>query len=153
MNRQDMIFDINYSYYLETMFSTFTGRIDKLIAIILFILGGSVFTPFSNLFLFGSLVSLLSAIQYFYAFSKHSCYSNAQAKKYLTLIRNAPQLSDAELHQKINELEKADTKPYGIFANAAYKRARIRLGLNNENSKLTFIESLFAFFAGDLPKS
>lgn len=152
MNRHNIIFDINYSYYLEDMFSTLTGRIDKLISIILFILGGSVFMPFSNLLLFGLLVSCLSAIQYFYEFSKYSCFSNIQAKKYLKLIYNESKLNDTELHDKFNELQKSDTKCYGILANAAYKRASIKLGLD-DHTKLTKIESLFAWFAGDLPKA
>ncbi|WP_280625214.1 hypothetical protein [Arsenophonus nasoniae] len=152
MNRHNIIFDINYSYYLEEMFSTLTGRIHKLISVILFILGGSVFTPFSNLLLFGAFVSCLSAIQYFYEYAKHSCFSNIQAKRYLALIYNESTLSDDELHQKFNELQKSDTQCYGLLANAAYKRTSIKLGLD-DHTKLTRLESIFAWFAGDLPKA
>lgn len=152
MNRHNMIFDINYSYYLENMFSKLMDRINKFISIILFILGGSVFTPYSNLFLFGLLVSVLSAIQYFNQFGHQSCRSDMQARQYLSLIHHEPELSDTQLHKKFNELQKSDTKPYSILANAAYKRASIELGLD-DHTTLTKLESLFAWLAGDLPKA
>lgn len=43
MNRDDIIFDIHYSHYLEKMFATLTGRIDRIITFIIILSGCGVF--------------------------------------------------------------------------------------------------------------
>lgn len=50
MTRDDMIFDVNYSFHLEKMYFTVLTRIDKAITMLLIVLGFSVFAPFMNLF-------------------------------------------------------------------------------------------------------
>ena len=45
MNRDDLEFDINYSYFIEKMNYTLLNRIDKGITLVLIVLGFSVFAP------------------------------------------------------------------------------------------------------------
>ena len=60
MTRDDYKFYIHYSYVLEKMNYTLLTRIDKLITLMLIVLGFSVFAPYSNLFIFGLFVAVLS---------------------------------------------------------------------------------------------
>ncbi|AUT99879.1 hypothetical protein ISO73_17610 [Morganella morganii subsp. morganii] len=151
MSRSDMIFNITYSYYLNEMQSRFSGRIDKFISIVLFVLGGSVLASLLNVIFVGSVVSILSAIQFFYQFGKQSSVSDERAKKYLSLMHHESRLTDDELHSQLDELLKTDTPVFGFLENPAYKRASIKLDLVDE-TKLSWAESIFAWLAGDLPK-
>lgn len=153
MSRDDLIFDVNYSHRLEDMFGTLTGRIDKFISLLLFILGGTVLSPYANIFVFGLCVSVLSAIQLFYQFGKQSGISDDQAKKYLLLMSELSVLADGDLLKRFNDLQSSDSKPWGLLKNAAYKRTCIQLGLQDETPKLTWLETTAAWLAGDLPKT
>lgn len=151
MSRSDMIFTITYSYYLNEMQSRLSGRIDKLISVLLFILGGSVLASLLPVIFVGAVVSILSAIQFFYQFGKQSSVSDERAKKYLSLMHNASRLTDDDLHRQLNELLQTDTPVLGFLENPAYKRASIKLNLTDV-TRLSRTESAIAWVAGDLPK-
>ncbi|WP_446469252.1 hypothetical protein [Xenorhabdus stockiae] len=151
MSRSDIIFDINYSFYLENLYGTLMGRIDKLISIVLIVLGGSAFSPFGNLFVFGALVAVISSAQFIYQPGRSAGISDEQAKKYRQLITFEPTLTDEELAQRFSEVQSLDSKPWGVLQSAAYKRACIRLGLVDETAALTKLESIWSWIAGDLP--
>ncbi|QIU89346.1 hypothetical protein [Yokenella regensburgei] len=152
MTRHDIIFDINYSHYMEKMFCTITSRIDKLISVVLMMLGFAVFAPYSGNFIFGAFIAALSAIQFIYQFGKQSGMAQEQSKKYLELMTEAAKYDDAELLKQLNELQKNDCPVWSIFDSAAHKKATIKLGLDDTSSPLNFFEKSFAFFAGGLPK-
>ncbi|MDE9537256.1 hypothetical protein [Xenorhabdus bovienii] len=151
MSRNDIIFDINYSFYLENLFGTLMGRIDKFISITLIVLGGSVFSPFGNLFIFGALVAVISAAQFIYQPGRGAGISDEQAKKYRQLITLEPTLTDEELTRRFYEVQSLDSKPWGVLRSPAYKRASIRLELVDNTAALTKLESIWAWIAGDLP--
>ncbi|WP_289992081.1 hypothetical protein [Photorhabdus laumondii] len=151
MSRDDIIFDINYSFFLESMFGTLMGRIDKFISLVLIVLGGSVFSPFGNLFIFGASVATISAAQFIYQPGRSAGISDEQAKKYLQLITIEPTLTDDELQKRFCELQSLDSKPWGVLKNPAYKMACIKLGLADQTAILTKPESLWSWIAGDLP--
>ncbi|HGK3930920.1 hypothetical protein [Klebsiella variicola] len=152
MTRHDIIFDINYSHYMEKMFCTITSRIDKLISVILMMLGCAVFAPFSGNFIFGAFIAALSAIQFIYQFGKQSGLAQEQSKKYLELITEAARYDDNELLNRLNDLQKNDCPVWSVLESAAHKKATIKLGLDDSTSPLSFTEKLFALFAGGLPK-
>ncbi|WP_275386466.1 hypothetical protein [Xenorhabdus bovienii] len=127
MSRNDIIFDINYSFYLENLFGTLMSRIDKFISITLIVLGGSVFSPFGNLFIFGALVAVISAAQFIYQPRRGAGISDEQAKKYRQLITLEPTLTDEELARRFYEVQSLDSKPWGVLRSPAYKKASIRL--------------------------
>lgn len=68
---------------MEKMFCTITSRIDKLISVILMMLGCAVFAPFSSNFIFGAFIAALSAIQFIYQFGKQSGLAQEQSKNIL----------------------------------------------------------------------
>lgn len=153
MTRHDIIFDINYSHYMEKMFCTITSRIDKLISVILMMLGCAVFAPYNGSFIFGAFIAALSAIQFIYQFGKQSGLAQEQSIKYLELMTEAERYDDNELLKRLTDLQKKDCSVWSIFESAAYKKAAIKLGFDDSTSPLSFTEKLFAFFAGGLPKN
>lgn len=153
MTRHDMIFDINYSFFLEKMTCTITGRLDRLISTLLMVLGCAVFSPFSGMFIFGVFIAALSAVQFIYQFGKQSGLSEEQAKKYLSLMTEESQLDEKVLLSRLQKLQENDSNAWGLLKSAAYKRTCYKLGLTDSTEPLGPIEKLFAWFAGDLPKT
>lgn len=151
MSHQDPIFNITSSYYLNEMQSVLSGRIDKIISITLFVLGGSVMLSFSSLFIVGALISILSALQFFFQFGKQSDLANERSKKYLSLLHNSEVISKEELHRQFEELLKTDIPVFGVLYNPAFKRAAIKLD-RVDDTVLTKFETVVAWLAGDLPR-
>ncbi|UMB78877.1 hypothetical protein FXN80_10940 [Dickeya fangzhongdai] len=153
MSRDDIIFDMHYSYHLELMNGTLMGRMDKLISLVLMVLGGAAFASFANSLFFGASVATVSAIQFVFQPGNKSGLSLEHAKKYLQLISLEQTIeSDAELLKRFIELQSLDNLPLGMLKNAAYKRTAIKLNLQDETEPLTFMERIFAWLSGDLPE-
>ncbi len=121
-------------------------------SLLLIVLGGVAFAPFSNVFFFGVSVATLSAAQFIFQPGKQEGIAGEHAKKYLQLITMADTLDDAALLKRFNELQSLDSKPWGALANAAQRRATIVLGLNDTRPELNYWEAMMSWVAGDLPK-
>lgn len=152
MSRDDVIFDLHYSYFLENMFSTLMGRIDKTMSLLLIVLGGTAFAPFSNAFFFGVSVATLSATQFIFQPGKQEGVAAEHAKKYLQLIGISGTLDDETLLKRFNELQSLDSKPWGTLKNAAQRRATIVLDMHDIQPELTRWEKTWSWLAGDLPR-
>lgn len=152
MTREQIIFDINYSHYVEKTFSIVMSRIDKLISVVLMILGLALFAPFNNNFAFGLLVAVLSAVQFTYQFGKQAGISQNQAQKYLTLMTEESRFKDEDLLINLVELQKNDSSVWGVCESIAYKKAALKLGLVDETPDLSTQEKLFAVISGGIPK-
>lgn len=152
MSRNDVIFDLHYSYFLENMFCTLMGRMDKTMSLLLIVLGGTAFAPFIDKFYFGVFVATLSATQFIFQPGKQEGIASEHAKKYLQLIGLSGSLDDETLLKRFNELQSLDSRPWGALKNAAHRRATIVLDLHDTQPELTWWESLWSWIAGDLPK-
>lgn len=152
MTRNELIFDIIYSYYLEKMFATINGRIDKLLSLI--ILGSCLgaFSDGASLKTIAGLIGILSLIQIIYQFAKQAGIAEDQAKKYRMLSIEADDLNDQELNFKLKSLQVTDSNPWNILTNAAYNRACMSLGKIDSTEKLSCAEWLFARLAGEILK-
>ncbi|HEF0076127.1 TPA: hypothetical protein R8G76_001384 [Citrobacter youngae] len=151
MTRDDLEFDIHYSYFVEKMNFTLFNRIDKAITLALIVLGFSVFAPYSNLFVFGFFVALLSVLQLVYQFGQTAGFSKEQFKKYSKLLVNFNELSDAELREQIIKAQNADNLPWQSLEYAAHNRACIFLGKTENLYRLNFRQKCICFIAGDIP--
>lgn len=150
MTRDDMIFDVNYSFHLEKMYFTVLTRIDKAITMLLIVLGFSVFAPFMNLFLFGVTVAFLSVIQLVYQFGQAAGLSKEQMRQYRRLLVELSSLTDEELREKYIKIQDADSIPWQSLQEAAFKRTCICLGRNCEIN-LSLRKRVIAWIAGDMP--
>lgn len=151
MNRDDIIFDIHYSHYLEKMFATFTGRIDRIITFIIILSGCGVFVSVTGYFIVGALIAALSICQVVFQFSRASGIAAEHARKYLALITDEPELTNEELLSRFKLLQDSDSEPWGSLKPAAHKRASIVLGRTDNSRALTRKEAFFARLGGDLP--
>lgn len=152
MSRDDVIFDLNHSYYLENMYSTLMGRIDKTASLLLIVLGGTAFASFTNVFVYGISVAIISTAQFIFQPGKQEGMAGEHAKKYLQLITLSDTLDDALLLERFNELQSLDSKPWGSLRNAAQRRATITLGLSDSQPELSKWEAFWSWVAGDLPR-
>ncbi|EPO0902238.1 hypothetical protein ACT555_004325 [Citrobacter amalonaticus] len=150
MTRDDMVFDVNYSYYLEKMYFTILTRIDKAITMLLIVLGFSVFAPFMNLFAFGVGVAFLSVLQLVYQYGQAAGLSKEQMRQYRRLLVEMDTLPDNELRNRYLKIQDADSVPWQSLQEAAFKRTCIVLG-RECSRKLSPRKSLIAWLAGDLP--
>lgn len=152
MTRDDVEFDIYYSYFLEKMNYTLLNRIDKGITLVLIVLGFSVFAPFSNMFFFGVSVAILSVLQLVYQFGQEAGLSKEQMRQYKRMLIEFSTLSDDDLRARYLKIQDADSNPWRSLQDAAFKRTCIALG-RNDDSDMTFTHSVIAWFAGDLPRN
>lgn len=152
MNRDDIIFDIHYSHYLEKMFATLTGRIDRIITFIIILSGCGVFVSMTGYFIVGALIAALSICQVVFQFSRASGIAEEHARKYLSLITDEPELTKEDLLARFKLLQDTDSNPWGSLQAAAHKRASIALGRTDNSRALTRKESIMSWLAGDLPR-
>lgn len=131
---------------------TLLTRIDKFITLTLIVLGFSVFSPFSNYFLFGVIVAILSVLQLVYHFGQEAGASKEQMKQYKQLMVEAPALNDSELKDRYIKVQNSDNNPWRSLEAAAYLRACSYYSLPAEYN-LTFVQMFWSWIAGDLPSA
>lgn len=152
MTRDDLKFDIHYSYFVERMNFTLFNRIDKGITLVLIVLGFSVFAPYSNLFVFGFFVAVLSVLQLVYQFGQTAGLSKEQMRQYRNLMVNFDSLNDDDLKEQFIKAQNADSFPWQSLEFAAHNRACIVLGETDNLNKLTIWQKCICFIAGDVPE-
>lgn len=150
MTRDDLEFDVNYSFFVEKMNYRLLTRIDKAISLSYIVLGCSVFTQFNNIFLFGVVVTVLSVLQVVYQFGLEAGLSKEQMRQYKRLLIEMSDYSDSELRSRFLTIQDADSNPWQSLEDAAYIRASIALGRDVDKS-LSFKSRVVAWIAGDLP--
>jgi len=154
MSRNEILFNLYYSHYLELMNGTLMGRLDKCISLLLMVLGGAAFASFANYIAFGACVAAVSAFQFVFQPGNKSGLSLEHAKKYLQLAMLESSIADdSELHKRYLEIQSLDNLPLSLLKNAAYKRAAIKLDLDDQSPPLSKFESFIAWIAGDLPEN
>ncbi|WP_054178630.1 hypothetical protein [Trabulsiella odontotermitis] len=152
MEREELLYRIEYSYNFELMFSKITWRIDKLISLTLLILGSVVFSGVQGTFWYGLAVAVLSAIQMTYQYAKASEHSSTQSKAYMKLLNLESRYSDEELLDKFVEIEDSDHKPWLLLSDLAIVRTNIRKGYDPESDpQLPWNIKIIGWFAGDCP--
>lgn len=152
MTREDNLFDLNLSYYLELSYGRAAGRIDYAITAGLLISSCSAFAWLAGVKFFAAMIAILTVIQLVYQFGKRSGLALEQAKRYQRLILSASRMDDEELHQQRLKLEESDSDAWSVLHSAAYKRACCVLGLSDQTPSLNKMEWWFAFIGGNLPK-
>ena len=153
MDREVLLYRIAYSHYFEKLFSTITWRIDKLLSLLLLVLGSAVFSGIKGTFFYGLAVALISAIQMTYQYAKASEHSSNQSRAYLKLLSLEHRYSEDELLDKLVELEDNDMKPWNMLSDIALVRTNIvRNYAATEDPRLSLKSRLIGVLAGDNPK-
>lgn len=150
MTRDELLFQIGYSIRLEKMQSLFLARIDRASNFSQMLLGIAVVTtkwPTAT----GIAVSALAAFSFVYQPGAKATEAKAQKQRYEKLLGRTPSLSDDELHSEFGAIQESDSQVIGSLMNPAHFGECVRLG-RSPDYKLTWIEKVFAFIAGDLPR-
>lgn len=148
MTRDEITDRIIYSYFLEKLFSTLTGRIDKIITYLTLIFGSSIVVNFYPTF-FAVLIIVLTLSQVVYQFSASSNFSLSQQYKYQELITTEYKYTDEELTEKLLALEHSDKRIWKILEKPAILLTQKKINLTVEQqTRLTKSEKLFSFLAG-----
>ena len=150
MSREEILDRVLFSHYFEKMFSTLTGRIDRLLSFLSLFLGSSIVADIGSPVWSGISIAMISALQMTFQFGKSSEHSRKQAKQYQVLFTTAFKLSDDELFNKMLEIEDNDFEPWAVLHNPAILRTRIHLGVapDEHEPDLNIIERITARIAG-----
>lgn len=151
MTRDDLEFDVHYSFRLEKMNYILYSRIDKLITLSLVVLGFSVFSPYTNYFYFGVGVAILSVLQLVYQFAQEAGLCKEQVRQLKRLILEMSELDDRELKERFSKIQDSDSNPWQSLEEAAFIRACIVTG-REVSEPLTYRQGILALLAGDWPK-
>ena len=144
-------FQLHYCYNLELMTATFHGRADKLMTAIQIISGTAVFADTGLEWLFALPVVVIATIQLVWQPAIISERASVQSRQYGELLYAVDELTPELIAQKLKTLHHSDSAPFGSLSNPAYKRTAIACG-RTDDTKLSFQEKLFAWFAGCLPR-
>lgn len=77
--------------------------------------------------------------------------ASVQSRQYGELLYAGHELIPELIAQKLKTLHHSDSVPFGSLLNPALKRTAIACG-RPDDTKLSFQEKLFAWFAGCLPR-
>jgi hypothetical protein len=153
MSREDMLYQILYSHHLEKMFSVITGRIDKCLSFLLFLLGSSVIAGLGYPVLIGLLIAGISAIKMAFHFEAAAEHSRKQAAVYLRMYTTQNQFTtDLELQNAIADAQDGDHNPWPTLNYPAMVAAQIELG-RQIDTELGFIEKFLSLIGGISVKS
>ncbi|CAK6615101.1 hypothetical protein [Providencia stuartii] len=148
MSRNDLIDRVIYSHYLEQLYSTALGRVDKLISILIFIFGSAIVLQ-ANTFVFGVLIAALTAIQSTCQFGKKSGEAKRKAFDYQKLFTIESKYDDSDLVDRILEIEASDSTPWSSLSPIATLKAQIKMGVDEQHlEKLTTKSKLLRLLCG-----
>ncbi|MEF9677008.1 hypothetical protein ABRQ00_13000 [Pectobacterium aroidearum] len=145
------LFQLRYSYNLETMTMIFHSRIDKLLTAIQLISGTAVIANTGLGWFFALPVVVIATTQLIWQPSIIAERASVQCRQYADLLYNSDTLPAEDIFKALKTLHHTDSTPFGSLLNPAYKRAAISSGLPDDTT-LTTYEKVMAWIAGDLPR-
>lgn len=148
MSRDNTLDRILYGYFLEQLFSTLCGRLDKLLSVLMLILGSSVVLNV-NPFMAGVAIVIISAIQTTYEFGKKSGEARRKSMEYLSLFDDESAYNDGALKIKLSELEKTDNNPWSSLKPVALLKTQIKIGVPaKDREQLTRLSRFIRILCG-----
>ncbi|HDR1800316.1 hypothetical protein [Pasteurella multocida] len=154
-NRNDLVFELYYSYNLESLHYHFNARINNLFITIQLLLSSAIigdlsrYAPDINLNIFiGLVLSVLSIISFVYRFGEKAAVSKIALSQYSSLLHRYSRMVDDELNNALLETNSIDNNITGAFADIVYKRSSIQMS-REENIKLGCYKSFVAWFCGE----
>lgn len=148
--RSETLFQIGYSIRLEKMQAVFLARTDRFVNFSQILLSAAVITTAAPV-LTGIAVAAFAAFSFIYQPSAKSMQAQAQKQKYEQLHAKSSSLSDDELHACYAQIQESDSLVIGSLQSPAHMGELIRLR-HPVDFKLSRLESIAAFIAGDLPR-
>ncbi|MGF7454335.1 hypothetical protein [Pasteurella bettyae] len=154
-NRNDLVFELYYSYNLENLYYHLNNRLNKLLITIQLLLSSAVFGDLSQYFpdlhlniIIGLILATFSALSLVYNFGEKAALSQAAKAQYQPLLKRYSIMTDEELNQALIVSDSLNAHITGALTEIAYKRTAIQLGLTDD-SKLSCYQSFIAKFCGE----
>lgn len=152
--RQNLFFDVAYSFCYEKMMYKFWGRLDKLCSMLLLLLSASVMASFASATCLGLAVAAVSVLQFVYAPGVKAVQSKQAFVSYSRLYAELSDLDTAQI--KARMLEIADSDAIGLLAHPACLAACAMLNRMPPTCppqrEMTLCERVAAHFAGEFPE-
>lgn len=124
----DAKFELYNSYCVEEVAEAFNNRIDRFLALTLFILGASIIASFKAHIYGGLLVAFISGLQVTYRFGGRAEKSKSQKRRYSELMSTCGSLTDKNLSSRLAVISKSDSSVPGWMRAVGQKKACIMLG-------------------------
>lgn len=152
-SREDLVFELYYSYNLENLHYHFNARINNLLTVIQLLLSSAIIGNLSQYFTYANLIigialAVLSALSLVYRFGEKAAISQIAKARYSSLIHQYSQMNDDELRQALFNSDAIDNHITGAFTDIAFKRASIQLNLD-DTTDLSCYQSVIATFCGE----
>ena len=105
-SREDLIFELYYSYNLENLHYHFNARLNNLFTVLQLLLSSAIIGNLSQYFAYANLIigialAVLSALSLVYRFGEKAAISQIAKARYSSLIHQYSQMNDDELRQAL----------------------------------------------------
>mgnify|MGYP007111908089 CR=1 FL=1 len=154
-NRNDLVFELYYSYNLENLNYHLNNRLNKLLITIQLLLSSAVFGDLDRFFphlyiniIIGFILAILGVLSLVYGFGEKAALSKVAQAQYQPLFKNYSTMSDKELNQALITSDLLNSNITGALTDIAHKRAAIQLRLEDD-TKLSRCQSFIAKFCGE----
>lgn len=154
-NRNDLVFELHYSYNLENLNYHLNDRLNKLLITIQLLLSSAVFGDLDRFFpdfhlniIIGFILVILSVLSLVYGFGEKAALSKVAQAQYQPLLKSYSTMTDEELNKALITSDLLNNNITGTLTDIAYKRASIQLELEDD-TKLSFCQLFVAKFCGE----
>lgn len=154
-NRNDLVFELHYSYNLENLNYHLNDRLNKLLITIQLLLSSAVFGDLDRFFpdfhlniIIGFILAILSVLSLVYGFGEKTALSKVAQAQYQPLLKSYSTMTDEELNKALITSDLLNNNITGTLTDIAYKRASIQLKLEDD-TELSFCQLLVAKFCGE----
>ena len=154
-NRNDLVFELYYSYNLENLNYHLNDRLNKLLITIQLLLSSAVFGDLDRFFpdfhlniIIGFILAILSVLSLVYGFGEKAALSKVAQAQYQPLLKSYSTMTDDELKQALVASDLLNNNITGALTDIAHKRAAIQLGLEDD-TELSCCQLFVAKFCGE----
>nr|DAM47407.1 MAG TPA: SMODS and SLOG-associating 2TM effector domain family 5 [Caudoviricetes sp.] len=154
-NRNDLVFELYYSYNLENLNYHLNDRLNKLLITIQLLLSSAVFGDLDRFFpdfhlniIIGFILAILSVLSLVYGFGEKAALSKVAQAQYQPLLKSYSTMTDEELNHLLITSDLLNNNITGALTDIAYKRASIQLELEDD-TELSFCQLFVAKFCGE----
>lgn len=154
-NRNDLVFELHYSYNLENLNYHLNDRLNKLLITIQLLLSSAVFGDLDRFFpdfhlniIIGFILAILSVLSLVYGFGEKAALSKVAQAQYQPLLKSYSTMTDEELNKALITSDLLNNNITGALTDIAHKRAAIQLRLEDD-TKLSYYQSFIAKFCGE----
>lgn len=154
-NRNDLVFELYYSYNLENLNYHLNDRLNKLFITIQLLLSSAVFGDLDRFFpdfhlniIIGFILAILSVLSLVYGFGEKAALSKVAQAQYQPLLKSYSTMPDDKLSEALVASDLLNNNITGALTDIAHKRASIQLNLEDD-TKLSCCQLFVAKFCGE----